>query len=205
MITTLMNIEELTEELGTAVSADVVRAVQGNKTFYEAYHLRRGNGSTKTEQGYLRGKQWQPREIADLAESHGFTEAMPLATAIAVCFAESQARDHSYNDNIGGEGQTLSRDCGLMQINIPAANIGTSVEANLYDPDINMQAAIRLWKMRGFEPWASYTSGVYLHNYYTGRASLGMMNFAVERFNAQGSMLPLPVFTLAQAREKIKW
>lgn len=205
MITNLMNVEELTSELGVATSADVVQAVQQNATLYEAYHLRRGNGSTNHWQGYLRGKQWQPREIADLAESHGFTEAMPLAVCIAVCFAESQARDHSYNDNIGGEGQTLSRDCGLMQINIPAANIGTAAEANLYDPDINMAAAIRLWNTRGFQPWAAYNSGVYLHNYYTGRAALGMMNFAVERFNAQGSMLPLPVFTLAQARERIKW
>ena len=46
-------------------------------------------------------------------------------------------------------------------------------------------------------------SAVYLNDGYTGKAALGMCNFAVERFNTAGAKLPLPLFTLPDLRKKI--
>lgn len=146
----------------------------------------------------------QPRQVADLINAHGVTGAADLATMIAVCYAESQAGVDAWHDNLAPDGETvLSRDVGLWQINIPAGMIGTPREKSLYDPGTNADAAWRLYHARRFEPWASFTSGVYLHDGYTGKAALGLMNFAVEQFNKAGATLPMPLFTLPELRKKL--
>lgn len=146
----------------------------------------------------------QPRQVADLAYRHGVTNAPDLATIVAVCYAESQAGVNAWHDNLAADGVTvLSRDVGLFQINIPASAIGTPREKELYDPDTNASAMFALYSHRRFEPWASFTSGVYLNDGYTGKAALGLCNFAVEQFNKAGAKLPLPLFTLPDLRKKL--
>ena len=49
--------------------------------------------------GYLQGKQWQPRDLSKLCYEHGFTGALTLVTAVAVCLSESQGFDRAINDN----------------------------------------------------------------------------------------------------------
>jgi hypothetical protein len=146
----------------------------------------------------------QPRQVADLAYRHGVTKAPDLATMIAICFAESQGGVDAWHDNLATDGATiLSRDVGLWQRNIPASAIGTSQETDLYDPDTNASAMFALYKNRHFEPWASFTSGVYLHDVYTGKAALGLCNFAAEQSNKAGASLPLPLFSTADLRKKL--
>lgn len=57
------------------------------------------NAAGEHATGSLRGKQWQPRDIAKLCYGHGFTDAIDLVTAVAVCLSESQGYDHAINDN----------------------------------------------------------------------------------------------------------
>jgi hypothetical protein len=145
----------------------------------------------------------QPRQVADLAYRHGVTKAPDLATIIAICYAESQAGVDAWHDNLASDGTVLSRDVGAWQINVPASAIGTSRETELYDPDTNASAMFALYSNRRFEPWASFTSGVYLHDVYTGKAALGLLNFAAEQFNKAGATLPLPLFSTADLRKKL--
>ena len=156
-------------------------------------------------QGYLKGKQWQPRQIAEFAVQAGFTLADELFMSVAVCLAESQGYDHAYNDNLAADGTVKSRDCGMMQINIPASSIGTNVENDLYDPTQNFARAHAIYKEGTWSRWASVTSEVYLHSYYSGRSCLGVMNWGAESFNMLGAKLPVPIFTLAQLRARVKW
>jgi len=157
-------------------------------------------------QGYLKGKQWQPRQIAEFAQQAGFTQADEMFMAVAVCLAESQGYDHAYNDNLDpSTGKVKSRDCGMMQINIPASSIGTNVENDLYDPHQNFARAHAIYKEGSWARWASVTSEVYLRPYYSGRSCLGVMNWGAESFNELGATLPVPIFTLAQLRARLKW
>lgn len=127
--------------------------------------------------GKLLGTQYQPRDIAAFLYAVGFTDAQVLSDAIKVCLAESQGYDKAYNDNLGPDGMVSSRDVGIMQINIAAKDIGTQVEFDLYDVKNNVTAAFKLWSKRGFEPWVSYTSAVYLRDTYLKRANRGLGNY----------------------------
>jgi hypothetical protein len=86
----------------------------------------------------------------------------------------------AYHDNYSGNltPQLVSRDCGLMQINIPASMIGSPTESELrtedaHDPDEahrialnNLTAAADLFNepwthgtKRQWQPWVAYTEG----------------------------------------------
>jgi hypothetical protein len=128
--------------------------------------------------GFLLGKQWQPRDLAKLCYDNGWTEAVNLVTIIAVCLSESQGYQGAYNDNKDADGNVLSRDCGLFQINIPALKIGSDEEKKLFaDPDYNVQRARTLFEARGFDPWYAYKLNVYLRDSYIKRAVRGVGNF----------------------------
>lgn len=73
-----------------------------------------------------------------------------------------------------------SRDVGLMQINIPAALVGTSSEEALYVPATNFVRAFMLWSKRGFQPWVAYVEHVYLRDTYVKRANRGVGNWLAE-------------------------
>lgn len=152
----------------------------------------------------------QPRHAAEIAYAHGFTDALDLATIVAIGGAESQWGVDAWHDNFGADGTRLSRDVGWLQINIPASEIGTAKEQDLYDPNTNAARARALYLMpagedvRAFQPWAAYNSGVYLHETYAGKAVLGVMNFAVERLRSAGSPLPLPLFSTHDLAAKLR-
>src|SRR5689334_17109501 len=115
--------------------------------------------------GELRGHQYQPREIARFAYEAGWQDAQTLVVAVAVCLAESQGYDHAVNENPDG-----SLDRGLYQLNSVHKDI---TDAIAYDAKKATDAAFKLWVARGsdFSDWAAYTSGVYLHDSYIGRAA----------------------------------
>ncbi len=119
--------------------------------------------------GELRGKQWQPREIAEWAYDAGWHDAKDLVTAVCVCLAESQGYDHAINVNPDG-----SRDRGIWQLNSIHSKITDQVA---YDPIAATDEAFKLWDARGnFGDWAAYTSGVWKHDSYLGRAAVGVAN-----------------------------
>ena len=154
--------------------------------------------------GYLLGTQLGPRKLAELAYSAGVTDFKDVARATAIGLAESQGYTRAYNDNLDANGNVISRDVGIWEINIPASEIGTSVEENLYDPVQNAAAMAQLHSRRGWQPWVAYTSNVYLHDTYLRRASLGVMNMAAEMFAldaraaGQSPKTPVPMLSLKQ-------
>ena len=160
--------------------------------------------SPQQHSGYLLGQQLGPRKLAELAYDAGVTDFKDVARATAIGLAESQGFTRAYNDNVDENGKVISRDVGLWEINIPASQIGTSVEANLYDPVQNAAAMARLHANRGWQPWVAYTSNVYLHDTYLRRASLGVMNMAAEMFvldgraAGQSPKTPVPMLSLKQ-------
>lgn len=131
--------------------------------------------------GELHGRQWQPRDLADLCYRHGWTDVQRLTEALQVIFAESAGYDHAFNDNLDSKGKVSSRDVGLFQINIPASAIGTDVEKNLYDVEHNANAAWGLYLRRGWQPWAAWNSKACFQDRILRRAVLGVGNFAGAR------------------------
>jgi Lysozyme like domain len=127
--------------------------------------------------GELLGTQLQPRDIAKLAYDAGIKDAEELVTSVAVCLAESQGYDEAFNDNFDAAGDTISRDVGLWQINIPASEIGTPVETALHDHVANATAMAKLHAARGWQPWVAFDTTAYLHDSYLGRAVRGVANF----------------------------
>jgi hypothetical protein len=130
--------------------------------------------------GELLGKQVQPRAIAGLAYAAGIHDAHRLVVAVAIALAESQGDDRAFNDNLDQAGNVTSRDCGIWQINIPASEIGTAAEENLYSFAENAKRMYGLFVARGWQPWVSYNTKDYLHDTYLRRAALGVMNFLAE-------------------------
>jgi hypothetical protein len=156
------------------------------------------------QHGFLLGVQMQPRKIATLAYAAGVRDFYELSRATAISLAESQGYTRAYNDNFDANGKLLSRDVGIFQINIPASQVGTSVEEALYDPAANVAAMKQLYDARGWQPWVAYTTGVYLHDTYVRRASLAVMNLAAERLVRDAQALdqlpktPVPMLSQKQ-------
>lgn len=137
--------------------------------------------------GELHGLQWQPRDLAKLFYDHGWRDAVVLCQAVQVCLAESQGYDRAFNDNLDSAGQVLSRDVGLLQINVPASAIGTARETDLYDPVRNAEAARTLFESRGWQPWAAWNSKICFRDTYVKRAVRGVGNFLGERSIAEAA------------------
>lgn len=144
--------------------------------------------------GKLLGVQMQPRDIAAGLYAAGFRDAQALADAVKVCLSESQGYTRAFNDNTNAAGQVTTRDVGLMEINIPAEQIGTPLEEALYDPATNFSRAFILWKHRRFEPWVAWISDVYLRDTYVKRAARGVGNWF-----AQTDLARVPTDTLGGA------
>jgi hypothetical protein len=161
-----------------------------------------GSSAPSRQHGFLLGVQMQPRKVMQLDYAAGIHDAYELERAAAIMLAESQGYTRAYNDNVDASGKVISRDVGLYEINIPASQIGTSVEEALYDPANNVAAMKKLYDARGWQPWVAYTSGVYLHDTYIRRASLALMNLAAEKLvrdaQALGQSPQTPVPMLSQ-------
>lgn len=160
-----------------------------------------------SNKGYLVGPVWEPVQITELAIATGWTNFADFLIATAIAFAECDGYINSYNDNLDDTGKVVSRDVGLWEINIAAAQIGTDYEKQLYDPVINAKAAYLLWERRGWEPWSSFTSGVVFDDTYIFRALLGVTNYGAgllktkqlaDPARATTHTLELPLISIAQ-------
>lgn len=125
----------------------------------------------------LAGKKLLPREIAELGRSHW--KNWELVKMVATALGESAGYVGAWHDN--GDATVTSRDCGLMQINIQARDIGTPTEEMLRTESLdrvvywstataNAAAAYRLYEqpwvrpgddepIRRWQPWVAYTTG----------------------------------------------
>lgn len=113
----------------------------------------------------LAGLKLEPELIAEKLHALGFRD-MDLVEMTATILSESWGWTRAYNDNKDAKGRTISRDCGLGQINIPARLIGTRAEEKLYDPDYNLKQVVRLFRTRRtlrlrrrLQPWYGFTTG----------------------------------------------
>lgn len=121
-----------------------------------------------------------PRTIAQECLDMTEWRQYELTKAIAVAMAESRGSLGAWHDNLDATGKLKSRDCGLYQINIPASQVGTHMEASLrtesLDPLVylpvmrgNINRALTLynasWVRNGkpdkrlWQPWVAYTTG----------------------------------------------
>ena len=130
----------------------------------------------------LDGTRLPLRQLARVAYAAGpsWHDAQVLVRAVAVALAESQGFTRAWHDNFFQDGLLESRDVGVWQINIPADQVGTQTEEDLYDPAKNAAAAYKLYAARGFQPWVAYNTRVFLHDTYIQRAMLGVVNFLAE-------------------------
>lgn len=122
----------------------------------------------------LAGKKLLPREIAQLGRSHW--KDWELVKMVATAMGESAGYVGAWHDNEYSTG-ILSRDCGLMQINIRAEKIATPAEEMLRTESLdhvaywstaqaNVAAAYHLYEqpwpyhdIRRWQPWVAYTTG----------------------------------------------
>lgn len=141
------------------------------KNIDKAFHPR------AVSSGTLAGKRLGPRGVTKLAFNAGFRD-LDLYLAVMVCGSESWFFTQARNDNIDdATGAIKSRDVGLMQINIPASQIGTQVENDLYIPEKNFARAFSMWQNRKWQPWVGFTSHACFHDTYLQWALLGVANY----------------------------
>jgi hypothetical protein len=139
--------------------------------------------------GELRGRQLEPREIAELCYDAGWKDAKHLTIAVAVCLSESQGYDRAINwnykkDSNGdpildrtGNKIVASEDHGMWQINT-SAHPSVSIE-EAYNPELATAYAYQIYKRRSntFNAWYGYFNGICFHDRYLMRATRGVGNF----------------------------
>jgi hypothetical protein len=159
------------ENLVRGVAVELSEAL-GYTHAYNDNHAQLGDASVKPGMVVLNAETMQPftvlsksAEVVVLRDSGGALASYPLEGLVIT-----------------------SRDVGLWQINIPASQIGTKVESDLYVPSNNLSAACTLWRVRGFQPWVGYGTGVYLHDAYMQRALLGVMNMLSAQFVTEANL-----------------
>lgn len=120
--------------------------------------------------GALLGTQLEPWYLAKLDYEAGWNEAFECMTSVQVELAESQGFTHAIHVNLDG-----SKDRGIWQLNSIHAWITDEIA---YDPVLATDAAFKLWSAaNGWKDWAAYTTGVFLHDSYLGRAARGFGNY----------------------------
>jgi hypothetical protein len=100
-----------------------------------------------------------PTQIRYYAQSAGFS-GNDLDTAVAVAMAESSGNPMVYNPETAAGTPDGEGSYGLWQIYLHAHP--EFAFANLYDPQINANAAYAIYSAAGgFSPWSTYNSGAY--------------------------------------------
>ena len=123
------------------------------------------------------GVQLLPRQIAEYGDAAGWHDDVELTKMVATSLGESQGFLSAWHPNLATDGKTVvSQDDGLMQINIPASEVGGAVDQALrtsshdkptWDPVAthNTIVGFQLYNEpfgeghRHWEPWVSYTEG----------------------------------------------
>lgn len=122
-----------------------------------------------------KGRHYLPRELALLCYNAGWIDAKNLATAVAVCIAESNGYEHAVHVNDDG-----STDRGLWQINDSAhPEVSDEVAFNAVRAT---NYARGLYLDRGFRAWAAYTNQAYRGPRAMGYAAPGVGNFLLKQF-----------------------
>lgn len=139
----------------------------------EGDHLDPGTGA-------LLGTQLEPWYIQKLIYEAGWNDLFSALVSGMVCLAESQGFTRAIHVNLDG-----TEDRGIWQLNSIHKDITDDIA---YDPVEATAWAFKLWTARnGWEDWAAYTTGVYLHDTYLGKAARGLGNYAAR------AMLEQPV------------
>lgn len=99
-------------------------------------------------------------DIAYYAKMAGFS-GQDLAIATAIALAESSGNPIAYNPETKAKGGTPDGlgSFGLWQIYKKAHPEYASVD--LFDPQINANAAYAIYLARGFQPWSTYGNNAY--------------------------------------------
>lgn len=109
-----------------------------------------------------------------LATTAGWTGENAIIS-VAVSLTEDPSGDPAA-EHVNNDG---SIDKGLWQINsglpvsVAPAWVPWGGRQALADPSTNAWAAYAMWTTRGFQPWTTYTSGLYLKNMARARAAAG--------------------------------
>lgn len=78
--------------------------------------------------------------------------------AYAICMAESRGNTEAYHINLNG-----SVDRGLMEINSVHSNLINGDVLSLYNPQINVEVAYKIYCQQGWGAWQTYINGQYLN------------------------------------------
>jgi Lysozyme like domain len=106
----------------------------------------------------LEGEELTIKEALALCWVAGF-RGPKLIDSVAVMCAESGRYTEAWHDNTDENGNVLSTDRGLFQINSIHASIS---KEEAYDPVANATFAFQLSKQgEDFSPWAAYNSGAH--------------------------------------------
>jgi len=106
----------------------------------------------------LAGEQLSIKEALALCHVVGF-RGPKLIDAVAVMCAESGRYTEAWHDNTDENGNVLSTDRGLYQINTIHAGVS---DDEAYDPKQNAAFAFQLSKGgEDFSPWMAYNSGAH--------------------------------------------
>lgn len=97
--------------------------------------------------------------IASAAQQAGF-QGDDLVTAVAIALAESGGNPNAYNPETAAGTPEGQGSYGLWQIYLKAHPEFAATD--LYDPDLNAEAAFSIYNAAGgFSPWSTYNSGAY--------------------------------------------
>jgi len=91
-----------------------------------------------------------PKQGCDLVYNYDWD----TATARAVCLAESSGNSNAYGENYNG-----TNDAGLMQINSIHSDL-ISLD-DRFNPELNMEAAYKIYLSSGWKAWSAYNNGRY--------------------------------------------
>lgn len=108
-------------------------------------------------------------EIAQAAKNAGFT-GEDLVIAVAVALAESGGDAQAYNPETAAGTPEGQGSYGLWQIYLKAHP--EFLGSNLYDPNVNAQAAYSVWQRSGWGAWSTYNSRTYLTHVVTAAGAV---------------------------------
>ena len=116
---------------------------------------------------------WEAMQFADIArvaKNAGFS-GTDLIIAVAVAIAESSGNPQAYNPEVEAGTPSGQGSYGLWQIYLKAHPEFSG--QNLYDPQINANAAYRVFQEQGWSAWSTYSSKMYLsHAIVAGAAAV---------------------------------
>lgn len=129
-------------------------------------------------------------QIATVARQAGFP-ADQIATAVAVCLAESGGDPLSVNINGGSTDAPGSKDLGLWQIN-DRFNADALAMGDWRDPATNARMALHAFQGRGWKDWTTFVKGRHLQYMARGQAAAAATGGVTASTTPAGLSIPVP-------------